>query len=103
MIADEYQPTDDLTEKLVDIVRINQRLNYALSTGNHQIVVDDLHILLQYHRTTYFDNQTTGIPPARHKSGRPLKTLAQFVEDNVPPFRVDFHRSNLAGSTRGCD
>ena len=103
MIVDEYQPTDDLTEKLVDIVRINQRLNYALSTGNHQIVVDDLHTLLQYHCTTYFDNQTTGIPPARHKSGRPLKTLAQFVEDNVPPFRVDFHRSNLAGSTRGCD
>ncbi|HTT25965.1 MAG TPA: DNA-directed RNA polymerase subunit A', partial [Thermoplasmata archaeon] len=42
--------------------------------------------------TTYFDNQTSGIPPARHRSGRPLKTLAQRLKGKDGRFR-----SNLSG------
>ncbi|MCD6461672.1 MAG: DNA-directed RNA polymerase subunit A', partial [Thermoplasmata archaeon] len=68
---------DDLTHKLVDVLRINQRLRENRDTGAPQLIVEDLWELLQYHVTTYFDNQTSGIPPARHRSGRPLKTLSQ--------------------------
>ena len=96
--VDENHSEDDLTDKLFDILRINQRLNDVLKSGNFQIVVDDLHTLLQYHCTTYFDNQTSGIPPARHKSGRPLKTLAQRVKGDSSPFRFDFHRPKVKGS-----
>ncbi|VVB61284.1 DNA-directed RNA polymerase subunit A' [uncultured archaeon] len=42
--------------------------------------------------TTYLDNQTSGIPPARHISGRPLKTLAQRLKGKEGRFR-----SNLSG------
>ena len=35
--------------------------------------------LLQYHVTTYFDNEASGIP-ATHRFGRPLKTLAQRLK-----------------------
>jgi len=42
--------------------------------------------------TTYFDNQTSGIPPARHRSGRALKTLAQRLKGKEGRFR-----SNLSG------
>ena len=71
---------DDLTHKLVDVLRINQRLRENRDSGAPQLIVEDLWELLQYHCTTYFDNQTSGIPPARHRSGRPLKTLSQRLK-----------------------
>ena len=101
ILINEHHSVDDLTDKLVDIVMTNQRLKDMLNNGKFQIVIDDLHTLLQYHCTTYFDNQTNGIPPARNKSGRPLKTLAQRVKGDSSPFKVDFNRSNLKASVGG--
>ncbi len=83
---------DDLTHKLVDILRINQRLKENMDAGAPQLIVEDLWELLQYHVTTYFDNEASGVPPARHRSGRPLKTLAQRLKGKEGRFR-----SNLAG------
>ncbi len=83
---------DDLTHKLVDILRINQRLKENMEAGAPQLIVEDLWELLQYHVTTYFDNEASGVPPARHKSGRPLKTLAQRLKGKEGRFR-----SNLSG------
>jgi len=83
---------DDLTHKLVDVIRINQRLQENRDAGAPQLIVEDLWELLQYHVTTYLDNQTSGIPPARHRSGRPLKTLAQRLKGKEGRFR-----SNLSG------
>ncbi|MCP2502949.1 MAG: hypothetical protein NLN66_02705 [Candidatus Thalassarchaeaceae archaeon] len=83
---------DDLTHKLVDVLRINQRLRENRDAGAPQLIVEDLWELLQYHCTTYFDNQTSGIPPARHRSGRPLKTLTQRLKGKEGRFR-----SNLSG------
>ncbi len=68
---------DDLTHKLVDIVRINERLKRILEIGAPDFVVKDVTELLQYHVATYLINELPNIPPARHRSGRPLKTLAQ--------------------------
>ena len=56
---------DDLTHKLVDIIRINQRLKENIEAGAPALIVQDLSELLQYHVTTYFDNEASGIPPAR--------------------------------------
>lgn len=83
---------DDLTHKLVDTIRINQRLQENRDAGAPQLIVEDLWELIQYHITTYFDNQTAGIPPARHRSGRSLKTLAQRLKGKEGRFR-----SNLSG------
>ena len=83
---------DDLTHKLVDVLRINQRLRENRDQGAPQLIVEDLWELLQYHITTYFNNQTSGIPPARHRSGRPLKTLTQRLKGKEGRFR-----SNLSG------
>jgi DNA-directed RNA polymerase subunit A' len=83
---------DDLTHKLVDVLRINQRLRENRDAGAPQLIVEDLWELLQYHITTYYDNQTSGIPPARHRSGRPLKTLVQRLKGKEGRFR-----SNLSG------
>jgi len=83
---------DDLSHKLIDIIRINQRLRENLDAGAPALIVEDLWELLQYHITTYFDNGVSGIPPARHRSGRALRTLAQRLKGKEGRFR-----SNLSG------
>ncbi len=71
---------DDLTHKLVDIVRINDRLKENIDLGAPDFILEDLWELLQYHVSTYFDNELTGVPPSRHRSGRILKTLSQRLK-----------------------
>jgi len=83
---------DDLTHKLSDIVRINQRLFENINAGAPEIIVEDLWDLLQYHITTYFDNAIAGVPPARHRGGQPLKTLTERIKSKEGRFR-----HNLAG------
>lgn len=83
---------DDLTHKLVDIIRINQRLAENIEAGAPHLIVEDLWELLQYHVTTYFDNAVSGIPPARHRSGRVLRTLSQRLRGKEGRFR-----GNLSG------
>ena len=83
---------DDLTHKLSDIVRINQRLFENINAGAPEVIIEDLWKLLQYHVTTYFDNTVTQVPPARHRSGQPLKTLAERIKSKEGRFR-----HNLAG------
>lgn len=83
---------DDLTHKLGDIVRINQRLFENINAGAPEIIVEDLWELLQYHITTFFDNEITQIPPARHRNGQPLKTIASRIKSKEGRIR-----HNLAG------
>ncbi|MBI2661453.1 DNA-directed RNA polymerase subunit A', partial [Candidatus Woesearchaeota archaeon] len=83
---------DDLTHKLGDIVRINQRLFENINAGAPEIIVEDLWDLLQYHVTTYFDNSVAQLPPARHRSGQPLKTLTERIKSKEGRIR-----HNLAG------
>ena len=83
---------DDLTHKLVDIVRINERLKENIDLGAPDFIIEDLWELMQYHVGTYFDNEISGVPPARHRSGRILKTLSQRLKTKEGRFR-----GNLAG------
>ncbi len=91
-LATGERSEDDLTHKLVDIIRISQRLRESRDNGSPQLIIEDLWDLLQFHVTTYYDNQTAGIPPARHRSGRALKTLVQRLKGKEGRFR-----SNLSG------
>lgn len=83
---------DDLTHKLGDIVRINQRLFENINAGAPEIIIEDLWDLLQYHVTTFFDNSVAQLPPARHRSGEPLKTISQRIKSKEGRIR-----HNLAG------
>ncbi len=80
---------DDLTHKLVDIARINARLKDNIEAGAPQLIIEDLWDLLQYHITTYFDNNTAGVPPAKHRSGRPLRTIIQRLKGKKGRFRYN--------------
>ena len=83
---------DDLTHKLVDIVRTNEKLRESIASGAPEVIVEDLWELLQYHITTYIDNEVPGVPPARRRSGMPLRTLAQRLKGKEGRFR-----GNLSG------
>ncbi len=83
---------DDLTHKLSDIIRANQRLWENLNAGAPEVIIEDLWDLLQYHITTFFDNTITRIPPARHRSGQPLKTITERIKGKEGRIR-----HNLAG------
>ncbi len=83
---------DDLTHKLGDIVRINQRLFENINAGAPEIIIEDLWDLLQYHITTFFDNTVAQLPPARHRSGQPLKTITERIKSKEGRIR-----HNLAG------
>ena len=83
---------DDTTHKLSDIVRSNQRLWENLNAGAPEVIIEELWDLLQFHVTTFFDNSIAGIPPARHRSGQPLKTITERIKG-----KKGIIRKNLAG------
>lgn len=91
---------DDLTHKMVDIIRVNQRLKESKEAGTPPLIVQDLVDLLQYHSTTYFDNEVSGIPQAHHRSGRPLKTLTQRLKGKEGRFRGSLSGKRVDFSSR---
>ncbi len=92
---------DDLTHKISDIIRANQRLWENLNAGAPEVIIEDLWDLLQYHVTTFFDNNLTRIPPARHRSGQPLKTITERIKGKEGRIRKNLagKRVNFSGRT----
>ena len=92
---------DDLTHKLSDIIRANQRLWENLNAGAPEVIIEDLWDLLQYHITTFFDNTIARIPPARHRSGQPLKTITERIKGKEGRIRHNLagKRVNFSGRT----
>ncbi|MEM3407917.1 MAG: DNA-directed RNA polymerase subunit A' [Candidatus Micrarchaeia archaeon] len=91
---------DNLTHKLVEVLRINQRLESNINAGAPQLIIEDLWELLQYHVTTYFNNESPNIPPATHRSGMPLKTLAQRLKGKEGRFRYNLSGKRVNFSAR---
>ncbi|MBU1975372.1 MAG: DNA-directed RNA polymerase subunit A' [Nanoarchaeota archaeon] len=92
---------DDLTHKLGDIVRINQRLFENINAGAPEIIIEDLWDLLQYHVTTFIDNNVAQLPPARHRGGQPLKTLTARIKSKEGRIRHNLvgKRTNFSART----
>jgi len=92
---------DDITHKLSDIIRANQRLWENLNAGAPEVIIEDLWDLLQYHITTFFDNTVARVPPARHRSGQPLKTITERIKGKEGRIRKNIagKRVNYSGRT----
>lgn len=91
---------NDLTHMLLNIVRINNRLQENINAGAPQIIVEDLWDLLQFNITTYFDNNTAGVPPAKHSSGRALNTLTQRLKGKKGRFRYNLIGKRVNSAAR---
>jgi len=91
---------DDLTHKLVDIIRVNNRLREHIESGAPSVIINDEWDLLQYHITTYFDNEVPGIPVAKHRSGKALKGIAQRLKGKEGRFRGNLRGKRVDFSSR---
>jgi len=97
IMDDNTRMEDDLTHKLITIVRNNARLREQLDKGASAEIIDNSTQLVQFDVATYVDNEIKGMPPSAQRSGRPLKTLkSRFgsksgrVRGNLMGKRVDF-------------
>lgn len=97
VMDDNQRMEDDLTHKLIDVLRNNQRLRDKLDKGESAEMIDKYTAMVQYDVATYVDNDIKGLAPAAQRSGRPLRTLkSRFgaktgrVRGNLMGKRVDF-------------
>jgi DNA-directed RNA polymerase II subunit RPB1 len=88
---------DDLTHKLCDIVKTNNMLKQKIEKNATKEQIEYWAILLQYHISTFVDNQLPGIAPAKQRTGRPLRSLTERLKSkegrirgNLMGKRVDF-------------
>ena len=89
---------DDITHKLVDIVKTNNVLAKKVEKKEtSDDTIEGFIDLLQYHVATLVDNQIPHINVASHRSGRPLKTIIERlkgkegrIRGNLMGKRVDF-------------
>jgi DNA-directed RNA polymerase II subunit RPB1 len=88
---------DDLTQKLIDIIKTNETLGDKITKGAKKRAIDDWTLLLQYHIATYVDNDIPGVAQSAQRSGRPLKSLQQRlgtkegrIRNNLQGKRVEF-------------
>ena len=91
---------DDITHKLVDVIRINKRLQNNIEIEAPDFIIDDLWELLQYHTATLFYNDLSSVPPARHRSGRSLKSLIERVQGKEGRFRQNLIGKRVNFSAR---
>ena len=71
---------DDLTIKLMDIVRANKSLRELEKNGAPNHIQLQTARLLQYHLATFVENNSPGQLPATTRSGRPLKSVSQRLK-----------------------
>jgi DNA-directed RNA polymerase II subunit RPB1 len=88
---------DDLTHKLVDIIKTNKTLKGKIDNNASNSIIDEWTMLLQYHVATLVDNEIPNVAPAQQRSGRPLKSIRQRlktkegrIRGNLMGKRVDF-------------
>ena len=88
---------DDLTSKLIDIIKANNTLKKKISEDPKKRAIDEWTNLLQYHVATLVDNDIPGVSPAAQRSGRLLKSLQQRlgskegrIRNNLQGKRVEF-------------
>jgi len=68
---------DDLTQKLIDIIKTNTHLSGLIAKGSKKKAIDEWPSVLQYHVATLVDNEIPGVAQSAQRSGRPLKSLQQ--------------------------
>jgi DNA-directed RNA polymerase II subunit RPB1 len=97
VMDDHNKMEDDLTHKLIMILRANDRVREKIDKGESADIIDKHTALLQYEVATYVDNDIKGLSPSTQRSGRPLRTLkSRFgaktgrVRGNLMGKRVDF-------------
>jgi len=97
MMDPSMRTQDDLTHKLIEIIKSNQQVEKCLNNKSPTNILDEYLKLLQFHITTLIDNDIPGQPQATQRTGRPIKSVCQRIKSkegrvrgNLMGKRVDF-------------
>ena len=76
---------DSLTLKIADIisnnVKIRNQIDKEMLGSDLTSYNQDIHTLLQYHCSTYFDNESISLPKSEFKaSGKPTKSISERIK-----------------------
>jgi DNA-directed RNA polymerase II subunit RPB1 len=101
VIQDNNQRSeDDLTHKLFEIISTNQRLQDKINNNAAKNLIEDDHMVLQYHIATLVDNQIPGVAPSAQRSGRPLKSVQQRLGSKEGRIRYNIQGKRVEFSAR---
>jgi|UniRef100_A0A6C0IUM0 DNA-directed RNA polymerase II subunit RPB1 len=96
---------DSLTLKIADIISNNIRIRNQIDketlgtdlTSYNQ----DIHTLLQYHISTYFDNDASSLPTAKFKaSEKPIKSISERIKGKAGRIRTNLMGKRVDFSAR---
>ena len=71
---------DDLTHKLAEIIKANNKLRRQDQNGAPQHIIREFSQLLQFHITTYFDNTKPGQPVAAQVQSCCMHMCKSYVQ-----------------------
>ena len=91
---------DDLTQKLVDIIKTNTLLADKIAKNVKKKVIDEWTNVLQYHVATFINNEIPGVPPSAQRSGRPLKSVQQRLGSKEGRIRNNLQGKRVEHSAR---
>jgi DNA-directed RNA polymerase II subunit RPB1 len=91
---------DDLTSKLIDIIKANSMLKKKISEDLKKKAIDEWTTLLQYHVATLVDNNIPGVSPSAQRSGRVLKSLQQRLGSKEGRIRSNLQGKRVEYSAR---
>lgn len=88
---------DDLTAKLIDIIKVNIDLKKFIASDVKKRTINEYTYLLQYHVATFVNNNIPNVSPSAQRSGRLLKSLQERlgskegrIRNNLQGKRVEF-------------
>ena len=88
---------DDVTHQLAEIIKSNNKLRRQIESGAPSHLLSEFQLLVQLQVAALFDNSLPGIPTAKQRSGRPIKSISERlkgkegrVRGNLMGKRVDF-------------
>ena len=100
--SDNQRSEDDLTFGLAMIIKSNKLLkNFMDNSSANMKNIENYHGLLQYHVSTYMDNEIPGLDPAGHRSTfRPLKAITQRLKGKEGRLRINIMGKRVDYSAR---
>lgn len=88
---------DDLTYAYKMVIKQNNEIRRNMKSESNETTIRQLRAVLQFYVATVMDNEISGQPTHRHKSGKPLKAIRARLRGkegrmrgNLMGKRVDF-------------
>lgn len=91
---------DDLTHKLVDIIKTNKTLQQKIDANASKAIIDEWTNVLQYHVATLINNQIPGVAPSAQRSGRAVKSIQQRLGSKEGRIRYNIQGKRVEFSAR---